>query len=489
VRKWLLFAGLVTAFLPRALGCMALAPGEAEQLNLDIAGEQAVIIWDSARHIEHFIRQANIDTKGERVAFLVPTPEVPELAEADPSIFKMAADVAYSNWKPYYDYKDPFVIAKKTLLGPLLFPFVSLLTGMSERLDTNPVLAQSNVGDYQATILRADARSALLEWLRQHGFALNQEEKAWLEPYIQKKWKITAFELSGKPRSYQGITSRAIRMSFASPQPFFPYSEPHKPRPKSGYYSWRTLSVAILSDERMDGKLMQGMDWPTQLRYAGSSDPKDVGWKSQQWLELAGLSKSPMSVPKILTYFRDSHNPRVGNSDLVFSPNTDQSPFRLTETDYGDRRYRINWSEPIRSVLGLATLIALVVVPMYCGARGLVWLRREARESRSKFWKWTDLICGLVGIATGIVEFVIYVSALPLLRALNPRLDGTLLPALTLDMPVLSVLFVFLFLAGRRLILGDTPTSKWQIVRRCTYSVGAITVGLLCGLWMLMAIG
>jgi hypothetical protein len=486
---WLLSALVMTAFSPHALGCVALPPGEAEQLSLDILGEQAVIIWDSSRHIEHFIRQANIDTKAERVAFLVPTPEVPELAVADPSIFKMAADVAHSDWKPYYDYKDPLIIANKTLLGPALLPFISLMTGMSDRQNTNPVLAQSNVGDYQATVLRADDSSALLGWLMQHGFALNREEKTWLEPYIQKKWKITAFELSGKPNSYRGITSRAIRMSFASPQPFFPYSEPHKPRPKNGYYPWRTLSVAVLSDERVGGALMQGMDWPTQLRYAGSSEPKDVGWKSKQWLEFAGLSKSQMSVPKILTYFRDSHNPRVGSSDLVFSPSKGQASFRLTETDYGDRRYRIDWTKPVLSVLGLATLMALTVVPVYCGARGLIWLRREARENRSKFWERTDRICGLIAMAVGMVEFVVYVGALPLFRALDPQLDGGPLPVLTLEMPALSVLFVLLFLAGRRLVLGDTPTSKWQIVRRCVYSVAAIVVGLFSGLWMLMALG
>src|SRR5262245_37244541 len=52
-----------------------------------IAEEGAIIIWDAAQKMEHFIRWARFDATAPDFGFLVPTPTQPELAEVSEGIF------------------------------------------------------------------------------------------------------------------------------------------------------------------------------------------------------------------------------------------------------------------------------------------------------------------------------------------------------------------------------------------------------------------
>src|SRR5690606_17827925 len=52
-----------------------------------LMAEATVIVWDEQTHTEHFIRRATFDDiKGNSVGFIVPTPDVPELAEAEADV-------------------------------------------------------------------------------------------------------------------------------------------------------------------------------------------------------------------------------------------------------------------------------------------------------------------------------------------------------------------------------------------------------------------
>jgi hypothetical protein len=84
-------------FLP-IRACIAL--GSDKNHPPTITGEQAVIIWDEAHKIEHFIRQADISTKEPNLGFIVPTPQTPELVEADPLLFRMALEEAAPKMVP-----------------------------------------------------------------------------------------------------------------------------------------------------------------------------------------------------------------------------------------------------------------------------------------------------------------------------------------------------------------------------------------------------
>jgi hypothetical protein len=480
-----------------------LAPGEYEQERLDIVGEQAVIIWDETHHIEHFIRQADIGTRAQTVGFLVPTPSPPDVGEADPKIFDLAADIAHPSKAPYEVHHDLFAFAALSLWGPFNLTFFPSITDMElpapeSALSSlppptvvmtagNPVLSQEDVGNFHATTLKADDEHALQGWLHDHGYVLNPATEAWVESYAAKKWNLTAFQFMRKQHARFGVTSSAIRMSFSSAQPFYPYSEPKKADSDRGLYLPRSLSVAILTDARMEGTLVEGIEWPARLRFAGPSSDGSV-WGKDHWLTLARLPASTQ-LPRFLTYFRDISNPRPGKTDLVFTPSASQAGFRFTEIDYANRHEHIDWSKPFSSLLGLAIIGLMTVVPVYCGWRAFPRRRRDPLASRGGVLSWLDWLCGLAVVAFGILEMVVYLAS-PAVRShfLMGMYPGVDLPEPILEMPYLSIVFLGILLCGSFLVRGRKASSRFGLLMQYLSCLDSIAIGLLTLLIMGMAI-
>jgi hypothetical protein len=281
-----------------ARGCIALSNSGAIGINHEVA----VIIWDKNHHTEHFIRSATLDSKDASAGFLVPTPTTPELAVADARIFDLV-----EKYLPIYRSDSAPIPA-------------SILTSKSPI-----VVAEQDIGDYHAVTLDATDATGLGVWLKKNGYAWTAGSAQWLEPYLTAKWKITAFKLRGSGSGE--LTTNAIRMSFVTDHPFFPYSEPAEASQLSGPN--RTLRIAILSDERMTGKLGDGTDWAGHLDLARSTTPPLFAHVDKNdWLKYAKFNDKPeIQLPKRLTYFSDYSNPRPGKSDLFFSASPDQADY------------------------------------------------------------------------------------------------------------------------------------------------------------------
>ena len=76
---------LLLSLLSQPASACAVVPRPGYEAR--IAGEEAVIIWDEANRVEHFIRRASFETSGPSLGFLVPTPSAPQLAEASDELF------------------------------------------------------------------------------------------------------------------------------------------------------------------------------------------------------------------------------------------------------------------------------------------------------------------------------------------------------------------------------------------------------------------
>jgi hypothetical protein len=333
-----------------------------------IADEQAVIIWDEVHKIEHFIRQADINTTDPNVGFLVPTPQAPELAEIDPGIFDLVREDAAPKMVPEVVYQTPLEMMGYAL-KKVFSPDARVFTTISETLayaGSGPsgveVISEQNVADYHAVVLEADNVGMLSQWLKDNGYAWSKKAETWLKPYVDAKWKITAFKLI-KPSSEQNSTSlvsHAIRMSFPTDRPFFPYSEPgDTEKGQSTSVGSRSLSVAILGSQRMSGVLADGHAWPGVLQFSGAMEsPYDAG-QIMAFAKLDG-TKYQMTMPTRLTYFLDNSSPRPGTADLNFSPDADQSLMRKIEVDHSlPVELRLDFSHPLSDFC--AALIVLLV--------------------------------------------------------------------------------------------------------------------------------
>jgi hypothetical protein len=279
-------------------GCLALSDKGVVGVN----NEVAVIIWDKSHQTEHFIRSVSLDPKFDDAGFLVPTPTTPELAVADERIFDLA---------------ESYLPITRTLSKALP---ASTSDGLQPR-----IVAEQDIGNYHAVILDATDAASLGTWLKKNGYPWTESSAQWLAPYLSAKWKITAFKLR---RSTAGeLGTHAIRMSFTTDRPFFPYREPAEASKLSGPN--RVLRIALLSDERMVGKLGDGTDWAAHLDIAVSTTPPSyVQVDKNNWLRYAGLNDEPdIRLPARLTYFSDYSNPRPGRSDLFFTRSPDQSNY------------------------------------------------------------------------------------------------------------------------------------------------------------------
>lgn len=293
---------LLSGFSNKIYGCLAISTKGLVGIN----NETVVIIWDKAHKTEHFIRSVVLDSDADKAGFLVPTPSTPELALADSRLF---------------DLPDKYLPIPRTL-SVILSKAVpaSRTDGIEPR-----VVSEQQIGDYHAVVLDASDSVGLGDWLKKNGYPWTDSSAQWLAPYLAKKWKVTAFKLH---RSETGeIGTKAIRMSFTTDHPFFPYREPAEAS-KLGS-AQRVLRIAFLSDDRVIGKLEDGSDWPAHLDYAGSTTPASYSHVDKSdWLKYAGLAERPeLTLPSRLTYFSDYSNPRPGKSDLFFSSSPDLSNY------------------------------------------------------------------------------------------------------------------------------------------------------------------
>jgi hypothetical protein len=279
-------------------------PGE----RVRIATESALIVWDDKTRTEHFIRRASFETKVPYFGFLVPTPARPELAEAPDELFQHLED-----WtKPE---KQTKVVFEGINIG-----CGGATTRMSGGVE---VLAEQHVAGYNAAVLKADDVQALRDWLEQHGYDARPQLTQWLEPYIKEGWIVTAFQIAKTDKEQQSLSTQAVRMSFRTDKPFFPYREPSDQG--EGERRERLLRLFVLSGQRMQGEFDEpGRRWPGQAVWANPL-------AADQQQTLAGLldpGKVPVAEGAWLTVFDDESAPRSSRADLFFSPAAEQATLR-----------------------------------------------------------------------------------------------------------------------------------------------------------------
>ncbi len=283
-------ATLILAAVFIASPSLACAPAAGEGRFVRVDAEDAVIIWDGPAKREHFIRRALFDTDAKDFGFLVPTPEKPEIGEADDVIFARLADI---------------------VVPPQARNLEAAPAG------TVTVLEQKVVAGLDATVLEATDANALFDWLKEHGYHADADLLDWTRPYVERGWKITAFKIAaGAPK----VATKAVRMSFQTERPFFPYREPASQRSTEGKRA-RLLRVYFLANARFDGMIGGKDAWPGRTVFSQRID-------DEQRLELLKLAHLPIMAGgggRWLTKFEDHASPRPGTDEVYFARAADQS--------------------------------------------------------------------------------------------------------------------------------------------------------------------
>lgn len=204
-------------------------------------------------------------------------------------------------------------------------------------------------------MLEADDPKALATWLKDHGYADGPTLAAWLNPYVEKRWIVTAFKVAA-PEGTTGpatLGTEAVRMTFSTDRPFFPYREPEDqrtPPPRGAPVGdgSRELLLDVVASQRMTATVGESRAFPGSVPFARRM--------ALPRAELAALT--PGSGDPWLTVMVDTSSPRPGTDELFLRPSAEQvevepPPIVRMMTDH--------IPIPVEPVLATAVIVAVVV--------------------------------------------------------------------------------------------------------------------------------
>jgi hypothetical protein len=315
-------AAVLTLAIP--LGA-ALAPRDVEACGgffarsgarPSLAYEQVLILHDPRTGTEHFVREVAFRAGSQPFGFVVPTPSRPEVAKVEKS--------------PFGALRDAFPF--RVQLGSLGFGSGHGRLGGAAGVT---VLDVAKVGSFTAFVLSADDEKGLAAWLRDNGLVSTKEADAWLAHYVRMRFYYVAMRYDPPPpdaadAGAPSIKAETIRISFASPLPYYPYLEPAHPDlgGDAGATPARLLELWMVTPARVtpiaakttDGKTT----WLRPMQEGAHADPDGARAKLEAKLppELAGLLPPG---PLVAQTFQDQKYSREGFGDVLFAPE-DRAP-------------------------------------------------------------------------------------------------------------------------------------------------------------------
>lgn len=325
----LLLSGLCLA--KTASGCCAVSAAGVPAVNAD---QTVILIWDREHQTEHFIRQASFRSEGDSVGFIVPTPSRPQLEESGNKAFAYLAQITAPR-KP---------MRLELPIGCSAEPSGAYAASVR-------VIEEKTVAGYHAVVLAADSGSALVSWLRDHGYAYTPEVAAWAQPYLEKRWYMTAMKIAddGDHRTSAALAASALRITFQTDRPLFPYREPDSRLDAAQLkVPDRLLRIYFVAESRYEGEFSPSQAWDAQTRWSQllSSDQRS------KLLQDLGLPESTGPAKAWLTEFEDHWPYGQAPGDLYFTESTNQQKL--------SSNLRVTFDPTLALALGLALIYPFV---------------------------------------------------------------------------------------------------------------------------------
>jgi hypothetical protein len=321
----LLFALCLAKTAP---GCCAVSATGVPAVNAD---QTVIMIWDRERQTEHFIRKASFRSEGDSVGFIVPTPSRPQLEESGNKAFPYLAQITAPGESKHFE-----------------LPIGCAAVPQSDYSRSVRVIEEKTVAGYDAVVLAADSGSALVSWLRDHGYAFTPEVAAWAQPYLERRWYMTAMKIAKDRdnRANAALAASALRITFKTDRPLFPYREPDSRHDATRLKaSDRLLRIYFVAESRYEGRFSPSLSWGGKTRWSQPL-PSDQRSKLMQHL---GLPESTGPAKAWLTEFEDHWPYGQAPGDVYFSESPDQR--RLSSNS------RSTFDPTLTLALGLALIL------------------------------------------------------------------------------------------------------------------------------------
>jgi hypothetical protein len=343
---------LIVSQLPSPISaCCAVGPSGKPVVNAD---QTVIMIWDAATRTQHFIRQASFKSEADDFGFLVPTPSLPELEESGNDAFPFLLKLTEPAKKQITRPSGGFGCGCGGATPPV--------TAAASAVE---VVTEKQVAGFQAVVLKTDSADALVEWLKEHGYAYSPEIEVWAKPYVEAGWNITALKVAkDTTENNEKVAASALRISFKSDRPLFPYREPDSTTAAAALGArHRLLRIYFLAEARYGGELTKDVPWTGKVAWTNKLSAAD----RHQTLELLKLPESTGPAEFWLTEFEDNWPYQIAPADVYFSRDANQ--------DKWEREPIVEYASfaPI-DVMACVLIVVVVLMP---------WYRRFRRDNLS----------------------------------------------------------------------------------------------------------
>jgi hypothetical protein len=302
---------LLPSAAPRVPACCPAPPSGKPVVNAD---QTVILIWDAATKTQHFIRKASFKSDADSFGFLVPSPTTPELEESGNEAFPYLLKVTEPEKKKMTRPSGGGCTCSKKKSEPK--------AGRNLAEPPVKVLAQKEVAGFHATVLETKSANALVQWLKQNGFAFSPQVEAWAKPYVEAGWKITALKVAkDKEGKNKDVAAAALRMTFKTDRPLFPYREPDsKSAAEALKTNQRLLRIYFLAEARYRGELTKETPWTGKVAWSKKLTPEN----RTKVLELLKLPAQTGPAEWWLTEFEDNWPYRTAPADVTFTRDSNQ---------------------------------------------------------------------------------------------------------------------------------------------------------------------
>lgn len=187
-------------------------------------GQKAIILHEN--NIETLVLQTSYQGDAKDFAYIVPTPNIPEVSKVSNDIF---SNISMLTEPKYY-------------ATPLSYGAAEMTTkDLNSQVE---IIEEKQVGIYDIKVLSAGNANALFDWLRENNFTYPVDKKYILDDYISNNWFFTTAKINQESISddiqnklYTGDLT-PLKFVFESPNIVYPLkiSSVAKENPNNFYY-------------------------------------------------------------------------------------------------------------------------------------------------------------------------------------------------------------------------------------------------------------
>ncbi len=204
----------------------------------------------------------------------------------------------------------------------------------------------------QTVIMLWDEARQTQHFIRKAEYAYSPEVAAWAAPYLTGDWHFTALKVvkDVDARSGADLKAAALRISFRTDRPLFPYREPDAGASRSALDAPdRLLRIYFIADARFRGGIDGGRPWSGRPVWSGDITPH-----REELLRDLDLPEGTGPSRWWLTEFEDRWPYAKAAGDVYFSRDADQGTL--------DGRHRLTRAS--MDVVFLALLVGCCVRPL-----------------------------------------------------------------------------------------------------------------------------